>query len=559
MRHSHLHITVCLLIWLLPAAAGAAWIGNIDLEFEPGSHLYNGQRAHVTFDYQADEDVRFWVLPVYDEEVVPGYTWSGSAVHPAGAGSLTTWWRHPDGASVSHYRIRMMSADWSTELLAIDVPVWYEIQPEGVWNVRYSDATSGHFAYGHQFEVSFDGYTERAEGVLVFIRPFTDGALTPGYGASSASIPAGGGSDSSWFRFSSGPAHVDQLRFQVKSWDQTELLLEFFVPVDLHWGPLGFNDVVLDPPPPALLPHMHHVDVTCDYETAGTADVSFYAQPRLDGTTAPGYVYQAPIVLPPPDGSVTRWFTIMSMGDEVDAVRMRLYEDGGEALEAVQDAEYHFAANALWNGRHLIEGPAVMTALEHITMDVNYACDDPAGCRIWCRPVGDGIGFTDFYFSPSPVYPTGEGTAQVFCSLKEGVSALVEGLYVYMKGETDDSVLASWTFPAHHFYYSPALVVGVSEESPDAPTLTDAFPNPFNPSTTLAFTLPAAGTVRLDVYDVTGRRVRRLLDGPAAAGRNEVVWDGRDDAGRALASGAYLARLTAPRAAPSTRRLTLVR
>jgi len=71
------------------------------------------------------------------------------------------------------------------------------------------------------------------------------------------------------------------------------------------------------------------------------------------------------------------------------------------------------------------------------------------------------------------------------------------------------------------------------------------FPNPFNPRTTLAFTLPADGHVRLGIFDAAGRLVTRLIDGPAFAGENAIDWDGRDAAGRRVATGLYFARLEA--------------
>lgn len=70
-------------------------------------------------------------------------------------------------------------------------------------------------------------------------------------------------------------------------------------------------------------------------------------------------------------------------------------------------------------------------------------------------------------------------------------------------------------------------------------------PNPFNPSTTIRFSLGAAGAVTLDIHDVRGRRVRRLVGGEQAAGPHEVRWDGTDDGGRRLAAGVYLVRLQA--------------
>jgi hypothetical protein len=75
-------------------------------------------------------------------------------------------------------------------------------------------------------------------------------------------------------------------------------------------------------------------------------------------------------------------------------------------------------------------------------------------------------------------------------------------------------------------------------------------PNPATGTSATSFTLnvPAGvkpGTrVKLELYSVSGRRVRALLDAPAAAGPLAVVWDGRDEEGRAVAPGVYLARAT---------------
>jgi len=73
-----------------------------------------------------------------------------------------------------------------------------------------------------------------------------------------------------------------------------------------------------------------------------------------------------------------------------------------------------------------------------------------------------------------------------------------------------------------------------------------ALPNPFNPATAIRITLPAAGRARIDVYDAFGRRVRRLHDGPLAAGTHAIPWDGRNDRGRPVASGTYVVRCSGP-------------
>ncbi len=68
-------------------------------------------------------------------------------------------------------------------------------------------------------------------------------------------------------------------------------------------------------------------------------------------------------------------------------------------------------------------------------------------------------------------------------------------------------------------------------------------PNPFRPATTIAYAVPRNGSVQLSVFDVTGRLVRRLVGQVQAAGRYQVIWDGRDTAGRRAASGVYFYRL----------------
>ncbi|MBM4116140.1 T9SS type A sorting domain-containing protein [bacterium] len=84
------------------------------------------------------------------------------------------------------------------------------------------------------------------------------------------------------------------------------------------------------------------------------------------------------------------------------------------------------------------------------------------------------------------------------------------------------------------------------------------YPNPFNPQTTLSFTLPAAGEARLVIVDAAGRALRHLQAGRLPAGPQRLVWDGRSDSGRELPSGVYFARLISEGKVES-RRLTLLR
>ena len=91
---------------------------------------------------------------------------------------------------------------------------------------------------------------------------------------------------------------------------------------------------------------------------------------------------------------------------------------------------------------------------------------------------------------------------------------------------------------------SPFQISGVSGGSvPPVTELQGATPNPFNPATTIAFTMAQAGQVTLAVHDLAGRKVRSLLDEVRSAGRHEVRWDGIDDLGNSVASGMYFCRM----------------
>ena len=92
------------------------------------------------------------------------------------------------------------------------------------------------------------------------------------------------------------------------------------------------------------------------------------------------------------------------------------------------------------------------------------------------------------------------------------------------------------------------MTVDESTPAPDLPSVTQvlgAYPNPFNPQTTLSFDLATGGEVSVRIYSARGRLVRRLLDGQQNAGRHHVVWDGRDNQNRSVASGVYFYRLEA--------------
>jgi photosystem II stability/assembly factor-like uncharacterized protein len=74
-------------------------------------------------------------------------------------------------------------------------------------------------------------------------------------------------------------------------------------------------------------------------------------------------------------------------------------------------------------------------------------------------------------------------------------------------------------------------------------SLAQNYPNPFNPLTSIRFDLADAGRIRLEIYDLRGRVVKKLVDREIHAGRHEVVWDGMDEQGRPVPGGPYIYKL----------------
>jgi hypothetical protein len=143
-----------------------------------------------------------------------------------------------------------------------------------------------------------------------------------------------------------------------------------------------------------------------------------------------------------------------------------------------------------------------------------------------------------------PTQPSGEPT-----DIPEDFYVILGDTVVIPAGATHLFVAPAETYyidnsdPDGDFAVEIRVLQVASAPPPAAAAALSATPNPFNPQTSLSFTLPAPATARLAIHDLRGRRLRVLLDGTLDAGDHAVTWDGRDDGGRALPTGSYVARL----------------
>ena len=149
----------------------------------------------------------------------------------------------------------------------------------------------------------------------------------------------------------------------------------------------------------------------------------------------------------------------------------------------------------------------------------------------WLRAFNRETGKThDVLFSKSLNIEMGawSPSGKQFCYTQSGI-------------EGDDGATSIWI--ADFNKESFGTQTSTEESVPSQFKLIGNYPNPFNPSTTIAFSLSSAGKASLAVYNMTGQKVRELLTEQLSAGKHDVVWNGRDDKGKPVSSGVYIARL----------------
>jgi len=137
-------------------------------------------------------------------------------------------------------------------------------------------------------------------------------------------------------------------------------------------------------------------------------------------------------------------------------------------------------------------------------------------------------------------------------------TVLDPGVRIY--DTSDDTEITSGTMstglPPYHISFSLPDMTG--SDIPAFAGLGDIYPNPFNPSTTIEYSVAAAGRIRLEIYDAAGKKVRTLIDRFCGPGSYRSSWDGNNAAGRPAGSGVYFLRYSSGVSA-CTKKLVLLR
>lgn len=206
--------------------------------------------------------------------------------------------------------------------------------------------------------------------------------------------------------------------------------------------------------------------------------------------------------------------------------------------------------------------------------EVQFSADGRPMGAAWTSPVGasfavkvidpdpgDGVAQIDLFrgitgVSNAAVVATSYGNASFAWRDLDPVAEGAEAHY-YLRIRMNDNANL-WTGPVYVTRGPGGGTVAVDDGGPPPGLALAASPNPTLGRVTASFTLPAAARGELVVFDVGGRRVKTLLDGPLAAGDHRVAWTGHTDDGSTARSGVYFIRLVTDQRS-ATRKILLIR
>ena len=343
-----------------------------------------------------------------------------------------------------------------------------------------------------------------------------------------------------------------------------------------------FRDTLLDParggiigpydfPPSSLYPNGYHSDfvtinIICVIKSVNitTGEVRTFVDEAQDGNMSPDGRYLAYTWWASGDDRGKKWGVKIL---DLQAGEIRMLASQGTIPCFTPDSKYVIYSNVTGSNMNLFKAPVTGGTPEQITF-FNRMTLVPSAADPVVSPDGEWILFDWREWIPeilSVVTHIGayniktKETLKIFpnaeCSATRPLWSPDGKKFAYSR---ENRKVSGYDHCVYISDFPPASVesslpTSVAEAAPAGFAITGNYPNPFNPSTTISFTLPTSGTAALAVYDITGRKVRNLVNGVLSAGSHEAVWNGRDENGKPVSSGVYIARLRSEGNAVSTR------
>ncbi|RMG27554.1 MAG: T9SS C-terminal target domain-containing protein [Bacteroidetes bacterium] len=303
-----------------------------------------GEDATFDFDYAISQagGARIFIRPYTNGSLTSSYSASGSP-NFSGSGTASANFTINSGVNVKvdALRVRITNDDQSAILLEYFVPVEWYFSTVKVSNIVPGNGGDAFLSLNTQVTTSLDYETTEAGGVRIFIRPFSDSALTSSYSASGSSLYTGSGSISGNFTINGGNALVDHLRIRCTNADQSQVLLEYFVPVHYAFGDIYLSELTYCPDTPARLMNGDDVTLFFSHNINVAGGVRIFIRPFSQGALASNYATSgSPSYTGTGDGDSR--FTISSGNVVVDELRVRITTNDQSATLMEYFVPVHF-------------------------------------------------------------------------------------------------------------------------------------------------------------------------------------------------------------------------
>lgn len=468
----------------------------------------NGDDVTVYIEYSTDEaaGVRIFARPFSNGSLSPGYAASGSPLY-TGSGTAVSSFTFPSGSVlVDEIRIEVVKSDNSSVLRRTWVPVHFSFGSVGVNHFSYSDDPEiSSFLLGENFTTSFQYDIGYPGGVRIFVRPYTNGGLTPGYSASGSGVYSGTGNVNANFTINSGKnVHVDELRVRITNDNQTVTVDEFFIPVNLYFSTVKITGIV---PQVGNFPYSNESrTMTFDYSTTEAAGVRIFPRPWTNGGLTPNYSASGSGVYTG-SGSTSSNFTITAGNQRVDHVRFRATNsDQSEVLlEMLFPVEYTFGNFLVENIILCPDSPARLENGSMVNVHYDYYNDEGMDTRIFVRPFTNGSLSPGYGASGSGLYATGAGTNEDDFTIFTPNNVVVDQLRFQVTNADQSQTLAEYFVPVHYVFGTVTVPTFNPEEGVQEVVV---FPNPAADEALVSFSLTEEQDVKLCVTDLSGKLVR---------------------------------------------------
>ena len=376
------------------AGAGDHMVTNISLGVDSPNILRVNQNVTLSFVYNTTEPdgVLIFARPFTNGSLSPSYAAHPSQTYPTSAGgqgsgffTITT-----GEVVVDEIRIQMWNVSQTTLLFEAFLPVYYLFSdsPYIVTNIALGPDTPNVLTFDQNVDLTFDYTTTRSQlGVRIFARPFTNGALTPHYGAHpSGSYTSISGSGSGWFTILSTQVVVDQIRIQMTNADQSLLLFEAFLPVYYRFRDSSniVTHITLRPDTPNVFQYSKNVTLAFNYTTNRKEGVRIFARPFSGANLSPNYAAHGSTIYPVGSGSAAGSFSLTTGPTVVDKIRIQMWD----ANQTTLLFEAFLPVYLLWAGSAPPPGPDMVIDAIEVTQaiqDLNNSVDLVAGKRTYVR------------------------------------------------------------------------------------------------------------------------------------------------------------------------------